>query len=157
MCLYTGDNKPQIAKKDIVCYKSVRQGVGFWFGPFFGHDQPYNKLLTAKRTTGFNEYEDIKCLTILEGGRIYEGYHSHSEYKEKYYENYHIALTTKICVIPKGAEYCKGFTDELVSTHIIVFENKKEYKKYRLLRPFIRLHNKLKGTTPKVVREEEDE
>ena len=37
-----------------------------------------------------------------------------------------------ICIIPKGAEYCIGVANEIVSTQLIVFKHKWNYLWYKL-------------------------
>lgn len=154
MCLYTGENRPEIAKQDIVCYKAVVQADddnNMFFGPYhLTEAYPYNTILRAGvPVIGRSNYKLIEYLTV-EKDRINAGFHSRVYYRENYYYGYVGKISTKTCIIPKGAEYCAGICSDFVSTHIVVFKNKRRYTLYKIFRPFIRLWWRITNKLPKI-------
>ena len=153
MCLIMkGDLK--IAEKDIVCYKIVLElesnSDKMWRAYYMSGiiSYPYNKMLTAEKIIDHQRSgEQVTRLKVVEGQYIYEGFHAFTIKKEHILDPY---VMKKICIIPKGAQYCEGGFDEIVATHMIVFRDEKQYKRYCVFRPFIRLYNKITNKTPNV-------
>ena len=156
MCLVMkGDLK--IAEKDIVCYKKVLKLVSnsdkMWRAYYISCiSYPYNRILTAEKIIDNQRSgEQVTRLEVVEGQYIYEGFHAFTKNIKKetdcILDQYGMK---KICIIPKGAQYCEGGFDEIVATHMIVFRDEKQYKRYCVFRPFIRLYNKITSKTPNV-------
>lgn len=117
----------EIAKKDIVTFKTVKEHNHCWEpicikSGFY----EFNKVLTAKRYPYAPE-NTIEHLQVERGNTIYEGFHSDIQ-KISDYDN--------ICIIPKGSEICYGQDNDIVSLYIIVFKNRLSYLKYRLAKLF---------------------
>lgn len=117
-----------------------------WIGPFQRYTyHKFEECLKAKEITSSGTVP-IKHLIITEnfyGDKVIKyGFHaSRSFYKAKSnvsvfakYRNFEIGLNmiTVPCIIPKGAEYCKGDYHEIVSTDIIVFKNFRDLIKNRI-------------------------
>ena len=113
MCLYVTHLEPEIADKDIVCYKLVvRTKIkGVYKSSFQGFEYIIRQLYTNNIKIEFS-YKLIKPETIF-GYFIEEGmFHS--------YENhlYPVILSPLPncallkCIIPKGAYYYEGYFDE---------------------------------------------
>ena len=119
--------KPEIARKDIVCWKRVGTKClqGNWMPVIFANSYrtfPLNRVATALK----DDKEPISHLEIDELGyaeTIDYGFHANT----KFFTPDH-----KICVIPAGAEYCLGTDNEIVVTQIIVFDTYMDYIWYRL-------------------------
>lgn len=129
MCLYVQEGcKPEIATKDIVCYKIVGDRGKYWEpciligGEMFSY--PYNKVLTAESYI-YGEKYSIQHLEIRRQGLyiIEEGFHAVCK---KIYKK------ANPCVIPKGTEYCLGEDDEIVAVNMIVFRSMRCYYWYRI-------------------------
>lgn len=127
MCLIIPDGESiKTAKKSITVYKRVDKRTKFWI-PYhiIGGTFKYNEILTALsygtpiehlsiRRSGFN----IRCIDA--------GFHCVTTDSPKWY-----LCPNVICIIPKGAEYCKG-DEDIVSTKLIVFKHKWNYLWYKL-------------------------
>ena len=114
-----------IANADITVYKRIKRRWNCWIPPFYNKNESkfsYNKPITA-----LNEDKNpIKHLTQINGyffNHIDEGFHS-STIKN--------GSTNVVCIIPKGAEYCYGTGNEVVSTKLIVFRHIWNYRLYKL-------------------------
>lgn len=125
MCLITKKKKVSIAKRDKTVFKWIRRYTDdpdLWSGPIY--DQvffPFNEIVTARDEYGREIHHLLIC-----GGCISEGIHSYRIHSLRYLDDY-----CRICVIPKGSEYCYGMGGEAVSTKIIVFSSYKKYFQYR--------------------------
>jgi len=155
--------KPEIAEKDILCFKIVREcSRKTWIPHYISIINyrmmfSYNTVINAKKIsyphppsvtgTGYYELEtpvveiisDIKHLEVCNlvpediyssVETIYNGFHSNRGFLSACFHN--IGGSIKLCIIPKGAEYCLGDNHDIVSTQLIVFSNLKEYIKYKL-------------------------
>lgn len=133
--------KPQIAKHDITCWKYVvEEGLSRWSGPYYGGKFEYGKRVVAEavwkmKTVGRLRVErylttrgkKIKCVD--------EGFHSFMNPVGAWLFNvsrgdWLLYKKLKWCVIPKGAEYCKGRESQMVSTDIVVFRSFGDYLSY---------------------------
>lgn len=137
MCLTVKKGcKPKIAKKDITCWKAVTEGVGCWYPVWYNqYSYPYNETCNAMKCRQ-------KVLTNLyvidQWNEIDEGLHAFRNLYGILYalisESYipvDDMFDFKICIIPEGAEYCKGTHGQIVTTQMIVFSSFKEYLKYK--------------------------
>ena len=127
MCLIVKPGcKPEIARKDIVCWKRVRTSLpyGNWMPVIFldcYKTFPLNKVATALK----DDKEPISHLEIDEAWdleTIDYGFHANTKF----------STDNNICVIPAGAEYCLGEGNEIVATQIIVFGTYMNYLLYVL-------------------------
>jgi len=160
MCLTVKEGcKPEIAEKDILCFKIVRECSMETWRPYYisiGYKKlatidkykmmtfPYNIVINAKKISYPNPptveiISDIKhlevCDLVPEGiyssvETIYNGFHSNRNFLSACFHN--IGGSIKLCIIPEGSEYCLGDDHDIVSTQLIVFSNLKEYIKYKL-------------------------
>lgn len=134
MCLIVKKGcAPEIAQKDITCWKLVDVDYiqQIWTPCIYTYTHavfPLNKVVAALK-----EYEKIEHLTIeiaphgLRSVRyINYGFHAKT----------HVLPNYNICVIPKGAEYCLGEDDDIVSTKMIVFGTLFDYLWYKLKKCF---------------------
>lgn len=152
MCLITKDNI-RIAEKDIKCLKYVRvDGNNFW-RPYFRYmEGPFklNKLVIPREPILINEevptitknpIEHLKLKEKLDSNivaiRVYQvfyGFHAYI-FNESKFSDWDLTLkhSLKLCIIPKGAEYCIDLdNNEIVANKMIVFSSKWEYIKYRI-------------------------
>lgn len=141
MCLIVKqDCKPEIATKDIHCYKYVSSGGSAGWKGIFGysnHIYPWNIPVNAEK--GFLQlqlgepeyaYVSLKHLEVIHSdsgidsrGRIAYGFHAnitklHGRHRD--------------CIIPAGTEFCYGDSEDIVSVNMIVFHKKRDYWKYIL-------------------------
>jgi hypothetical protein len=127
MCLFIKDGcNIEIAKKDIVTFKTVLERENYWEPSYIGTESyEYNKTLTARKYphTPKDTIEHLQKGKIGNCPVIHEGFHS------RVIDN---VFCNKICIIPKGSEICYGDNNDIVSSHIIVFKNRSSYLKYRL-------------------------
>lgn len=147
MCLTIKQGcKPEIATKDIHCYKYVnpcgRNGVDGWKGLFEYSNRiyPWNVLITAEKETwlfngGEYSYTPIEHLELMvnqmpnrrDSTLIHQiiayGFHAHIA---KIHGRHHD------CIIPAGTEFCYGDSGDIVATNMIVFHKKRDYWKYIL-------------------------
>ena len=151
MCLTVKKGcKPEIAEKDILCFKIVREcSRETWIPYYIGliDDRTmfsYNTVINAKKISYPNPptveiISDIKHLEVCNlvpediyssVKTIYNGFHSNRNFLSACF--YNIRGSIKLCIIPKGAEYCLGDNHDIVSTQLMVFSNLKEYIKYKL-------------------------
>jgi hypothetical protein len=128
MCLIVKEGcKPEIARKDITCWKRVVTKLlyGNWMPVIFAgiyRTFPLNKVATALK----DYKEPISHLEIEEAWdlkTIDYGFHAKTKF---------VNLNYNICVIPAGAEYCLGTDNEIVATQIIVFDTYANYIRYVL-------------------------
>ena len=91
--------KPQVAKRDIVCYKSV-------FAEFNdnGEDLEYYSIHQSFVYETGTEYSLGKELKVRDGLSIYEGFHSFSNKKKLQHWNTDEYAHLK-CIIPAGSTY----------------------------------------------------
>lgn len=140
MCLIVKqDYKPEIATKDIHCYKYVSvssDGAG-WKGIFgySDHIYPWNIQVNAEK--GFLQlqlgepeyaYVPINHLEVI---------HSEIEHRDRIAYGFHANITKLYgrhhdCIIPAGTEFCYGDSEDIVSVNMIVFHKKRDYWKYIL-------------------------
>lgn len=148
MCLIVKEGcKPEIAEKDILCFKVVEEySMETWIPCYISTTMTfsYNTVINAKKISYPNPptveiISDIKHLEVCNlvpediyqaVETIYNGFHSNRDFLSACFHN--IGGFIKICIIPKGAEYCLGNDHDIVSTQLIVFSNLKEYIKYKL-------------------------
>lgn len=106
MCFYTKGSKIKIAKKDIICYKTVKRSHGGYLSMYQNFDYKCNKEYSGKsKLKLFLKW--LFNLTISE-----EAYHSYT-----YIDG---GLTVE-CVIPKGSLYLTDYHNlEYCSTNIII-------------------------------------
>jgi len=117
-----------------------------WVGPFQKYNyHKFEECLRAEEITA-NGTVPIKRLIITEnyfGDKVinygFHAFRSFYEAKSKVsvfieYRNFErgLNLVAVPCIIPKGAEYCKGKYCEIVSTDIIVFKNFRDLIKNRI-------------------------
>lgn len=128
MCLFVKKGcKPEIASKDITCWKRVRTSLpyGNWMPAVFtGSNRtfPLNKVATALK----DDKEPISHLEIDEAWdleTIDYGFHANTKFSTPGYN---------ICIIPTGAEYCLGIDNEIVATRMIIFGTYANYIMYVL-------------------------
>lgn len=134
MCLYVKEGcKPEIAKKDIVCYKIVDDWGRYW-KPIYAcgteYAYSYNKVLTAESFIMGKTYP-IQHLEMKD----YKGWEN--KIRKIINEGFHARCNSKynwsnICVIPKGTEYCLGDDNEIVAVNMIVFRSVLGYCWYRI-------------------------
>ena len=121
MCLIVEkDHKIEIAEEDIPVFKLInksKESENTWIAPLFRTEHEFNKELEACEHLEliFKEWAGEKG-----GNTILQGFHAYQENKEGVILNY--------AIIPKGAEYCYGINNEIVSNRIIVFSSKEEYE-----------------------------
>jgi hypothetical protein len=135
MCLFIKRGcKPEIAQKDILCYKLVEDHVRYWKPRIraFNVKYPYNKILTAESYSySDNELRLINHLEIRNWiicGNIREtieyGFHADYDCGRR--------LGSVPCIIPKGTEYCLGESDDIVAVNMIVFRSTLSYYWYKI-------------------------
>lgn len=126
MCLFVKRGcHPEIASKDIVCWKRVgtKHLHGKWVPVIFTGSYrtfPLNKVATALK-------DDKEPISHLEIDEVFEtidyGFHAETKFG---------TLGYNICIIPTGAEYCLGINNEIVATQMIVFDTYTNYIRYAL-------------------------
>lgn len=133
--------KPEIAQKDIVCYKLVDScGVNGWksFCNYSKHVFKWNEVETARNrfySRIYNCWEErtIQSLSVVSyrygvaKDRIDAGFHA--QLKKIFPKN---GARERICVIPKGTEYCLGQDNDIVAVNMIVFRSMLGYYWYRI-------------------------
>jgi len=118
MCLRTEQNKPQVATKDIICYKVISKDMTslyhYDFKWTFG--KMYYSLIEA-----INDTKDC------DSKEIYQAFHSYEtleDLKKAYFTVTSPCLAVK-CTIPKGSTVYKGSHDDLngyASNQLIINE-----------------------------------
>ena len=114
MCFYNFSGcKPQIAKDDIICYKS-----GYWIGQnfksqYFDHVYPYGKQY---------HLDNFEVNTEGKTSLGEEGYHSFTEVR--FIVRYDPKLIMVKCVIPKGSLFYSDGTTYFSDTIIVIEEIK---------------------------------
>lgn len=128
MCLYVEFGcKPQIAEKDILCWKLVYdlgEQKNEWQAIYRKTIHQYNQVLE-----GCKKFE----IEIQHDGTwiINKGFHAFIDVFAANERKARKPEASKVrCVIPKGAEYCYGIIDDIVATKMIVFKTEVDYKKY---------------------------
>lgn len=139
MCLIVKEGcEPEIAKKDIVCYKLVGSCGDYGWESIYNcseHTFKWNEVETA-RNRFYNRINDcwkeftIQHLNVDARGRINAGFHARLE---KIDSN---DVKERICIIPAGTEYCFGSYNEVVAVQMIVFRTYLDYYMYRLKKFF---------------------
>jgi len=132
--------KPQIAKRGITCWKYVvEEGLSRWSGPYYGGKFEYGKRVVAEaawemKTVGRLCVEPYRTTRGKKIKCVEEGFHSFRNPVAAWSFNvggdYLLYKKLKWCVIPKGAEYCKGRECQMVSTDIVVFRSFGDYLSY---------------------------
>ena len=100
MCLRTYQKEPQIATKDIICYKIIHKDMTSLFHKEFKWE--FGKVYHTEMTTNH-------C-SFFKNTMVEQGFHSFSTLKatrEGYYSSAEPCIAVK-CTIPKGSEYYKG-------------------------------------------------
>lgn len=128
MCLYVEYGcKPQIAEKDIICWKLVYdlgEQKNKWQAIYRETIHQYNQILEGCKKLEI-EIQDDGILIIN------KGFHAFIDVAAIYERKKEKPKASKVrCVIPKGAEYCYGIIDDIVSTKMIVFKTDADYKEY---------------------------
>lgn len=138
MCLIVekGTNKRK-AKADILVYKCLDECIERYCTPFRYFPVYFEKgkcVLNVKHFTYRKYRKVINSNYIVNEFRVEGGIHSFrnewgalklvKDFHEKDGTNKHYAI------IPKGANYYIGDKGDVVSTELIVFETKKDYKEY---------------------------
>lgn len=100
MCLRTEQRKPQIADKDIICYKIIHKDMTSLFHKEFKWEfgKVYHTEMITTRSSFFMN-------TMVE-----QGFHSYATLKatrEGYYSSSEPCIAVK-CTIPQGSEYYTG-------------------------------------------------
>ena len=117
MCLRTYQSKPQIATKDIICYKIIHKDMTSLFHKEFKWE--FGKVYETEMTTTHNCF----FMHIM----VEQGFHSYSTLKstrEGYYSSSEPCIAVK-CTIPQGSEYYTGnhgVRDGYTSDRIILNE-----------------------------------
>lgn len=152
MCLITKDSI-RIAERDIKCLKYIRvEGNNFW-RPYFRYMEgpfKFNELVIPKEqvlinkevpTITKNPIEHLKLREALDSTiiavKVYKvvyGFHAYV-FNESKFSDWDLTLkhSLKLCIIPKGSEYCIDLDNsEIVANKIIVFNSRWKYVKYRI-------------------------
>ena len=117
MCLRTEQRKPQIAEKDIICYKIIHKDMTSLIHNEFKWE--FGKVYETEMTT---THSCFLMKTMVE-----QGFHSYSTLKstrEAYYSSSEPCIAVK-CTIPQGSEYytgSHGVRDGYASDKIILNE-----------------------------------
>lgn len=117
MCLYTTQEVPTIAEKDITCYKVIRKDMSSLFHNHF------------KWTIGKMYYSWMEAVNDIEdrNKEIHKAFHSYGtleDLKKAYFSATNPCLTVK-CTIPKGSTVYSGSHDDLkgyASNQLIINE-----------------------------------
>lgn len=118
MCLYTTQNGPAVAAKDITCYKVIRKDMTSLYYNDFKWE--FGKMYTS----WIEVVDDIKGCNFTV---IYQALHSYKtlkDLKKAYYTAVVPCLTVK-CTIPSGSRVYKGKHDSIegyASNQLIVNE-----------------------------------
>lgn len=130
MCLYIKEGcKPEIAKKDIVCYKRVDDHITYWKPRIYTYNTKYsysyNKILTAESCSNgkIHSIQHLEMEMFMDYSKINEGFHARYIGKSS---------LLKTCIIPKGTEYCLGKDDDIVAVNMIVFRTMLGYYWYKI-------------------------
>jgi len=130
MCLYVKEGcKPEIATKDILCYKRVDNHITYWkpciYTENVEYSYPYNKVLTAEYCSKgeIHPIQHLKMEKVADYYKINEGFHARYIGKSNF---------LKTCIIPKGTEYCLGKDGDIVAVNMIVFRSIEDYRWYRI-------------------------
>ena len=119
MCLRTEQSKPQIATKDIICYKIIHKDMTSLFHKEFKWEfgKAYHTAMTTTRSF-------FLMKTLVE-----KGFHSYSTLdgtREAYYRSSEPCIAVK-CTIPQGSEYytgshgvCEGYASEKIIINEII-------------------------------------
>ena len=117
MCLRTEQRTPQIATKDIICYKIIHKDMTSLFHKEFKWE--FGKVYHTEMTTTHSCF----FMNIM----VEQGFHSYSTLKatrEGYYSSSEPCIAVK-CTIPQGSEYytgSHGVRDGYTSDKIILNE-----------------------------------
>ena len=145
MCLVIKEGERiKKAESDILCFKSVRtldDDDTKWTCIYYSFaDYDFNTEVAAERVSVSNSdgcvvryLEKIEHLTVIKGtfaDGIYEGFHART---------IKILDTDKYCIIPKGTEICYGNLNDIVTVSMIVFKNKRQYRRYQIKKLFERI------------------
>ena len=134
----TGDSI-RIAEKDIVVYKNVYKKRKFWNPIFFNIHQSfnYNKIINALNFLDL-PIEHLKYVPnpIIEEDYlkiIRWGFHCATIRNSRWHVTPNV-----ICIVPKGAEYCYGQREDIVSNKLIVFKHRWNYWWYKFQQWFLK-------------------
>ena len=144
MCLRVKKGcRPEIAKKDITTWKYVVDTFNVnrsWKPVFRGGYLPYDEPVTAEEWNERCDRVPVSKLHVREYasvkyGEIFTGFHSLRNlwgvFNMLGVLGHMRQYSLKWCIIPKGAEYCKGTHGEIVSTGIIVFRSFSNYLNHK--------------------------
>lgn len=137
MCLYTRQLKPNIATKDIVCYKIVEEKKDCYITPYTRTRIPKEGIIYAE---GDNN-PILVCSGNIPTWAVSEGYiHAYQKAPSILYPKHTIIK----CTIPKGAHYYVEYyttSSHICADRIIIHPKTKLSQK--LLRKFTNLYRKL--------------
>lgn len=141
MCLIPID-KIRVAVNDILCYKWVLVEkpcpTNMWIAPYQANRFQFNSQLEAERGEDGAAFH-LKIVPHKGLEAICKGFHGYvsltsathdmmNMHSSRWYVKFQARLVQ--CVIPKGSEYCVGDRDDIVSTHMIVFSDLLEFRRY---------------------------
>ena len=134
MCLYTKQNKIDIAPTDIIVYKVLQFNDCYKI--------PYRTPYQYAAVRFINGVARMKSDLILEDtssdqfemyNKVNIGLHSYTRSKDAYYEAcIHFKGVTCYGIIPKGSRYVQsvgGYT--IASDNLIIFKTEENFKKHR--------------------------
>lgn len=142
MCLIPID-KIRVAVNDILCYKCVLVEkpcpTNMWIAPYQVNRFQFNSRLEAESgEDGAAFHLSIVPHNGLEA--ICKGFHAYVSLTSAMHDNimnmrssmWYVKFQARLaqCVIPKGSEYCVGDRDDIVSTHMVVFSDLLEFRRY---------------------------
>ncbi len=111
MCLYTTEQKPKIAKEDIVVYKAMKKFL-FLISPFYPSIWILNKIKRRKMKSLPIAYSTCNTLYY----EISNGLHAYLFYKTA--RNY-LACYIYEAIIPKGSEYYISYDGETIVSNMM--------------------------------------
>lgn len=114
--------KPEIAQEDIICWKTVKSYDDIWWqAPARGTFHKYGEVLVACDGLNVRHWwvDNIREHIIEEGFHAYTNKDS-AQYQVSILVCFNSSYTLVKCTIPKGAEYCLGTRNEIVTTKMIV-------------------------------------
>ena len=109
MCLHTKQRKPAVAKKVIICYKTVRRLSTGFFSEFYSFRYKIGREYTVRKGKLISFPDNG---SYLKNNIISYGFHSYARLKDAIndinYKNNEVVLK---CEIPAGARYWTGNID----------------------------------------------
>jgi len=128
MCLITKWKKPKVAKKDIICFKTMRRIEGAITSSFqffeYELDKLYETEMAEDPSGGPHDYKDSKKLEeyVREGiphKIISEGFHAALTIQRLGWIGFDYIYK---CIIPKNSLYYRDATGLIVANQIIIKE-----------------------------------